>query len=74
MQSGIKHLLNRKEAAEYLGLEPRTLDVWASTKRYNLKYIKVGRLCKYRKEDLDAFLDSRTINKDDDNGTTKTTG
>lgn len=57
-------LLTRKQAAEYLGLEPRTLDVWACTKRYNLRFIKVGRLAKYRKEDLDDFLARRTVNVD----------
>lgn len=52
----------RKEAAEYLGVKAHTLDVWACTGRYNLKYIKVGRLVRYRKEDLDEFLDKRTVN------------
>lgn len=56
------NLLCREEAAEYLGVKPRTLDVWASTHRYNLKFIKVGRLAKYRIEDLDDFLDRRTVN------------
>lgn len=55
-------LLCREQAAEYLGVKPRTLDVWASTHRYNLTFIKVGRLAKYRIEDLDAFLDRRTVN------------
>lgn len=54
--------LTRKEAAEYLGVKPGTLDVWACTGRYHLKYIKVGRLVRYRKEDLDEFLDKRTVN------------
>ena len=56
-------LLNRKEAGEYLGIKPNTLDAWASTGRYNLKYIKVGRLVRYRKEDLDAFPEERTMCK-----------
>lgn len=55
------NLLTRKEAAEYLGVRPRTLDVWACTHRYKLKYIKVGRLAKYRKEDLDSFLIDNTV-------------
>jgi excisionase family DNA binding protein len=54
-------LLTRKQAAAYLGVEPRTLDVWACTKRYQLNFIKVGRLAKYRQEDLDDFLARRTI-------------
>lgn len=54
-------LLTRKEAAAYLGIKPQTLDVWASTKRYNLRYIKVGRLAKYHLQDLDDFIIQRTI-------------
>lgn len=60
--SNLPNLLCREQAAEYLGVKPRTLDVWASTHRYNLKFIKVGRLAKYRIEDLDDFLDRRTVN------------
>ena len=55
-------LLTRKQAAEYLGVETATLHNWACTKRYNLKFIKVGRLAKYRIQDLDDFLALRTVN------------
>ncbi|SFA75081.1 DNA binding domain-containing protein, excisionase family [Collimonas sp. OK607] len=54
-------LLSREEAAAYLGISPRSLAVWKSVGRYNLPVIKVGRLAKYRKSDLDAWLESRTI-------------
>jgi excisionase family DNA binding protein len=53
-------LLTNEEAAAYLGLKPGTLDVWRSTKRYCLPYIKVGRLVRYRKSDLDRFLEEQT--------------
>lgn len=49
------------EAAAYLGVEASTLAIWRCTKRYPLPYIKVGRLVRYRKSDLDAFLASRTV-------------
>jgi excisionase family DNA binding protein len=55
--------MTRKEAAEYLGVESATLDNWATTKRYKLKFYKVGRLCKYRVEDLEEFIASRTVNE-----------
>ena len=55
------HLLTTAQAAEYLGVSPGTLEVWRSTRRYGLPYLKIGRLVKYRKESLDAFLASRTI-------------
>lgn len=51
--------LNRKSAAEYLGVTEGTLAVWASTGRYRLPFIKVGRKVFYTLADLDAFLESR---------------
>lgn len=57
----IVELLTRKEAANYLGVTERTLSVWACVKRYNLPYVKVGRLVKYRRSDLDEFIAHRTI-------------
>ena len=55
-------LLTRKEAAAYLGgISPKTLAVWKSTKRYRLPMVKVGRLVRYRKTDLDVFLEERTL-------------
>jgi excisionase family DNA binding protein len=50
-----------KQAADYLGVSVGTLEVWRCNKRYPLPFIKVGRLVKYRKSDLDAFLESRTV-------------
>jgi excisionase family DNA binding protein len=54
-------LLTRNEAAEYLGITPRTLAVWACVKRYNLPYVKIGRLVKYRRSDLDKFIERQTV-------------
>ncbi|MEN9902904.1 MAG: hypothetical protein RL651_1568 [Pseudomonadota bacterium] len=54
-------LLNRTEAAQYLGIKPQTLAVWATTKRYDLPYVKVGRLVKYRQDALDEFIQARTF-------------
>jgi excisionase family DNA binding protein len=51
--------LTRKQAAKYLGISPGTLAVWGSTKRYDLFYIKMGSHAKYRKSDLDTFIESR---------------
>ena len=52
--------MSRKEAAEYLGVTVHTLAVWKCTGRYNLPCVKIGKLAKYRKEDLDDFILSRT--------------
>lgn len=54
-------LLSNDEAAEYLGVTPRTLEVWRCTKRQQIPYIKVGRLVKYRKTDLDAWLAAHLV-------------
>lgn len=59
--SSRSELLSRREAAEYLGVTPETLAVWHCTKRYPLPVVKIGRLAKYRKSDLDAFIESRVI-------------
>jgi excisionase family DNA binding protein len=54
-------LLTSEQAAAYLGISPGTLEVWRCTKRYHIPFIKVGRLVRYRKSELDSFLDKRTI-------------
>lgn len=50
--------MSRKEAAAYLGVSEITLAIWKSTGRYNLRVYKIGRLAKYKKADLDAFIAS----------------
>ena len=59
-------LLSRKEAADYLGIKEHTLAVWACNSRYNLPYVKIGSLVKYRLSDLQAFL-ARHTHKGDGN-------
>lgn len=59
-----RNLFDTEQAADYLGVTPRTLEVWRCVKRHAIPYIKVGRLVKYRQADLDAWLESRTISDD----------
>lgn len=54
-------LLSRRQAADYINVKYGTLGVWASTKRYRLPFIRVGRDAKYRKSALDNFLAEREI-------------
>jgi excisionase family DNA binding protein len=54
-------LLNTEQAAAYLGVTSRTLEVWRCTKRHAIPYIKVGRLVKYRKAELDHWLAQQTV-------------
>lgn len=49
-------LLSRREAANYLGVGERTLANWKCAKRYGLPVVKIGRLAKYRRSDLDLFI------------------
>lgn len=53
-------LLSAKEAAYMLGVSVSALYVWKCTGRYDLPVIKVGRLNKYRKSDVMAFLERHT--------------
>ena len=53
------HLMTPVEVAEYLGVSKETLNVWRCTKRYNLPYVKTGRLVRYRVEDVANFVTSR---------------
>lgn len=57
MHTSNDNLISRKAAAKYLGLSPGTLAVWDCTKRYNLNPIKVGRAVRYRRSDLDKFIE-----------------
>jgi len=54
-------LLTPEEAAPLIGVTPGTLQVWRSTNRYPLKYVKAGRLVRYRREDIQAFIESRIV-------------
>jgi len=49
-------LLNRHQAAKYINYSYGTLAVWDCTKRYDLKPIRIGRSVRYRKSNLDDFL------------------
>ncbi len=56
-----RDLLDTVEAAVVLDVTPGTLEVWRSTRRHNLPFVKVGRLVRYRRSDLVAWLESRTV-------------
>jgi excisionase family DNA binding protein len=52
-------LYTSDEAAAFLGLSRETLSLWRCTQRYNLPFVKIGRLVKYKEADLLAFVESR---------------
>lgn len=52
-------LLDEHAAAVMLDLSPGTLSVWRSTGRYNLLFLKIGRNVRYRRADLQMWLEAR---------------
>lgn len=52
-------LLTPDETAKRLGILTKTLEVWRCTQRYDLPFVKVGRLVRYRENDIEAFIESR---------------
>lgn len=54
-------LLSERQAAQVLGVAPTTLQVWRSTRRYALAYVKVGRSVRYRESALQQFIAARTV-------------
>ena len=53
-------LLTPQQVAEHLCVTTGTLSVWRCLHRYTLKFVKVGRLVRYRPADVEAFVLSRT--------------
>jgi hypothetical protein len=57
----VSELISREQAAAYLGVKPQTMASWATTQRYDLPYVKIGSLVRYRISDLARFVESRTV-------------
>lgn len=55
-----RELLDEKAAADFLNVQPGTLSVWRSTGRYRVPFVKVGHLVRYKRTDLEKWLESRT--------------
>lgn len=56
-----EELLDPADAAKFLRVKPQTLAVWRCRKRYGLRFIPVGRLIKYQRRDLIAFINRRAV-------------
>lgn len=56
----VSHALRTPEAAAYLNVQPATLEQWRWNGR-GPRFCKIGRSCRYRQSDLDAFLDERVF-------------
>lgn len=55
-----RNLLNENEAAAFLDTTIGTLQVWRSTGRYGIPFVKIGRSVRYKRADLEAWIESRT--------------
>ena len=52
-----QRLLTKEDVSKILGVTVGPLAVWRATKRYNLPYVKVGRLVRYRRSDITDFIE-----------------
>ncbi len=58
----LKHLFNTQEAGEYLDISPKTLANSRSTGTgLKIDFLKVGGSIRYRKNELDKYLDENTF-------------
>jgi hypothetical protein len=55
-------LLSAEEAAEILGTTAGTLACWRSTRKYDLPFVKIGALVRYRLSDLRDWIARRAVN------------
>lgn len=53
-------LMKNDEAAGYIDAKPGTLPVWRHM-GIGPSYLKIGRNVRYRKKDLDTYLESRVV-------------
>ena len=52
-------LLTDAQVALMLGVSPKTLATWRSTGRYALPFLRIGARIRYRRQDVNAWLESR---------------
>jgi predicted DNA-binding transcriptional regulator AlpA len=59
--SPAEKLLTPTDFQNIFGIPETTQAVWRCTGRYNLPYIKLGRLVRYRRTDVEAWLQERSV-------------
>jgi predicted DNA-binding transcriptional regulator AlpA len=57
-----ERLLSTEETAQFLGTTPGTLSCWRCTRKYDLPFIKIGTLVRYRMSDLRDWVARRAVN------------
>jgi excisionase family DNA binding protein len=56
----MERLIDFEEARRFLGIQKSTLYDWIHQQK--IRYVKVGRLVKFHREDLVKFVDINTVN------------
>lgn len=64
LKAAAQEVLTRPQAAAYLSLRPQTLAKWACLGREGPRFFKHGKVVRYRKSDLDAWLEQHTVGGD----------
>lgn len=59
-----KQLMDQKEAAAYLGTTVSSLNTLRSKGRTDLPFVRWGNRIKYRKEDLDKWIENHVVDTD----------
>ena len=59
-------LLTPDDVASLLDVSPQTLASWRTTGRYELPFLKIGRLVRYRASDVEEFIDGLDSEDADD--------
>ena len=54
-------LLSTEDAAIYLGISARTLETWRCKQKYNIPYVRIGSVVRYKISDLDNYIHKNTI-------------
>ena len=57
--SSISEMVTPKQVSRSINVTEGTLQVWRSTGRYDLPYIKIGGKVMYRISDINKFIESR---------------
>ncbi len=55
----MERLIDFEEARRFLGIQKSTLYDWIHQQK--IRYVKVGRLVKFHREDLIRFVDTHTV-------------
>lgn len=53
-------MLDTRQAAQALGIKPKTLDNWRSSRRVGLRYTRVGAAIRYNVAELRKFIAANT--------------